>query len=83
MSALFSCREAVRLANAGFDRHLSVRERTELRLHLLMCGACRAYGRQVATLERLIRTHARVDAGPDEGLSPEARERIRRALRGG
>ena len=81
MSAAFSCREASRLATEALDHPLSFRGRVELRFHLAMCSACRAYRRQVTSLERLIRGHAQVDPDNSETLTPEAKERIRQALR--
>lgn len=79
MIAPFSCRKAVRLANAAMDRPLRWSSRLELRLHLAMCSACRAYRRQAILLDRMIRQHQGNDL-PDP-LPPEARERIRQALR--
>lgn len=81
MSAIFSCREAVRLATEAIDRPLGLRRRVVLRVHLLMCGACRAYRRQVGALDRLVRQRAGAEPGLDDLLTPEARERIRQALR--
>lgn len=82
MSAIFSCREAVRLATEALDSPLSMRGRIELRMHLAMCSACRAYRRQVGALDRLVRGRGRnPESDLDEVLTPEARERIRLALR--
>lgn len=82
MSAIFSCREAVRLASEALDRPLGVRQRMALRMHLAMCAACRAYQHQIATLDRLVRGRATAEPPEGERLSDEARERIRRALQG-
>lgn len=83
MSAMFSCREAVRLASEALDHPLTLRRRIELRVHLAMCDACRSYRRQVGALDRLVRSRPRREDDLDAALTPEARERIRRALRGG
>lgn len=80
MSSLFSCREAVRLASEALDHPLGLRRRMELRVHLAMCSACRAYRRQIGLLDRLVRGR-RPDADQEIVLTPEARERIRQALR--
>ena len=82
MTAMFACREAVRLATEAIDHPLSFRGRVELRVHLALCGACRAYRRQVIALDRLVRgrTASAVES-LDDVLTPEARERIRRALK--
>lgn len=81
MSAVFSCREAVHLANQALEVPLSWRKRWELRVHLAMCQACRRYRRQMSALDRLIRGRA-PDETPDVVLTPGARARISRALRG-
>ncbi len=52
---MLTCKEAARLISEGLDRKLSLRQRMSLRLHLIMCGACSAYRRQVETLNRVVR----------------------------
>lgn len=82
MSALFSCREASRLASTAIDRPLPFTRRVELRLHLAMCAACRAYRRQLITLDRLVRGRiASEEEDREIRLDPEARRRIAEALR--
>ena len=82
MSAIFSCREASRLASTAIDRPLPFVRRVELRLHLAMCAACRAYRRQINTIDRLVggRT-SRLENDSEIRLDPEARQRIAKALR--
>lgn len=41
-----SCREASRLISESLDRKLTRRERWSLRLHTVLCGACRRFARQ-------------------------------------
>jgi predicted anti-sigma-YlaC factor YlaD len=82
MSAVNSCREAARLASRAIDGPLPFSSRLALRLHLAMCSACRVYRRQIGQIDRLVR--GRDAAAPDDvqlQLSPEARERISKALR--
>ncbi|MGP8198075.1 MAG: zf-HC2 domain-containing protein [Limisphaerales bacterium] len=79
-----SCKEAIRLQSAALDRKLTPTERFGLRLHLVLCQWCRAYGRQVAFLRSAARELAQDDRHPQlQALSPEARERIKRILRSG
>jgi len=47
---MLSCREATRLLSDAQDRRLSVAERVQLRLHVLMCGGCRRFGLQLGRL---------------------------------
>lgn len=82
MSAIFSCREASRLASTAVDRPLPFARRVELRLHLAMCAACRAYRRQIRAIDRLLRGRtARIEEDREIRLDPEARRRIAEALR--
>jgi len=52
---MLTCKETARLVSEGLDRKLSLWQRMNLRLHLMMCGACSAYRRQVETLHRIVR----------------------------
>jgi predicted anti-sigma-YlaC factor YlaD len=52
---MLTCKETARLVSEGLDRKLSLWQRMNLRLHLMMCGACSAYRRQVETLNRIVR----------------------------
>lgn len=78
-----SCRRATFLISTSLDRPLTRRERLGLRIHLIVCPACRRYRKQVRRLRAFI-------AGiPRGGLpvsflktqfSPEARDRMIAAL---
>lgn len=82
MSAIFSCREASRLASTAVDRPLPIAKRLQLGMHLAMCSACRAYRRQIRSLDRLLRGRAAHEAEDQEiRLDAEARKRISEALR--
>ncbi len=76
-----TCREVSRLQSYSLDHPLSLPRRFGLRLHLLVCKWCRRYGKQIRLLRRAAHDHpqAVTDAVP-RSLSPEARERLRRAL---
>ncbi len=83
MSAVFSCREAARLASEAQDHALPMRQRMELRMHILMCAACRAYERQIIFIDSVFRLrarHGKPDLPTSEGLDAAARERIRARL---
>lgn len=47
-----SCEESTRLMSEAMERPLSRAERLALRWHLLMCGACRRFERQLDWLRR-------------------------------
>jgi hypothetical protein len=77
-----SCKEAIRLQSAALDRKLTLRERFGLRFHLVLCKWCRTYGKQIMFLRSAAREHAQDDPhSPQQALSSEARERIKRMLR--
>lgn len=82
---MLSCREVTRLVSDGLERELPLRERMQLRLHVMMCRSCSAYRRQIRVLDRLFRGHGgEQTATPGEngtGLSAEAKERIKAAVR--
>ena len=78
---MLNCKETTHLISMGLDRKLSLRQRMNLRLHLLMCSACSAYQKQINMLNRLIRRRfADVSMGgaADEGSAcpDEAKRRI-------
>lgn len=81
---MISCKEASELISQSMDRRLSFAERVRIRIHLLACQACTQYGKQL----RFLRLAAsRFSKGMEHGeqessrLSPEARERIKKALK--
>ncbi len=80
---MLSCQEASRLASEGLDRKLPSLQRWRLRLHLLLCSACRAYKREIEGIHRLIRarfTEGQRTHGEGSSLSDASRERIKRRL---
>ena len=76
-----NCREAARAQSEALDHPLSPARRFGLQLHLLMCRWCRRYGNQIRFLKNAAHDHVekQTEAAPLK-LSPEARERIKRAL---
>ena len=46
------CREAAKLLSQAMDARLPLWQRAALRLHLAICDACTAFGRQLAQLRR-------------------------------
>lgn len=84
---IFSCQQASRMVSESMDRTLTFRERMTLRMHLLMCSFCTRFSHQLRFLRRAAehfsRAHQDSSLAPDETLSVEARQRIRRALADG
>jgi hypothetical protein len=54
---VIDCKEASRLLSQAQERPLELRERARLRLHLLMCGMCREFERQLAVLRAAMRRY--------------------------
>jgi predicted anti-sigma-YlaC factor YlaD len=79
-----SCRDVSRLVSESLDRRLPAGQRLLVAGHLLICSACRRFRRQLVTLTAFLR--GALAAGRDDALaaraelSPEARERMRRAI---
>lgn len=56
---MMRCREVARLLSAGETSELPWRRRFAVRLHLMMCGHCSRFARQLAWLGRTARDLAR------------------------
>ncbi|MDB5761141.1 MAG: hypothetical protein JWQ21_136 [Herminiimonas sp.] len=50
-----TCKEVHRLTSESLDRDLSPIERIRMRVHLLVCDACRTFGGQMDLLHRAMR----------------------------
>jgi len=75
-----NCKEAVRLQSEALDRPLTSLQPIGLRIHLALCVWCAGYGKQII----ILRTAAQLsDHEPNQSLSSEARERIKRTLQTG
>ncbi|MYM64454.1 zf-HC2 domain-containing protein [Pseudomaricurvus sp. HS19] len=53
------CRGATRLMSDALERPLTAAEKMALRTHLLMCGSCRNFSRQVVALRDFARHFSR------------------------
>ena len=49
------CKDVARILSDGLDAEMDAGERTRLRLHLVICGACRNVEQQFDLLRRLVR----------------------------
>jgi len=79
----YSCAEATRLISDAMDRSLPVGGRIKLRAHLFICRFCDRYRRQLQFLRAAVRWDISRLVEPQtdpSGLSPEAKERLRRRL---
>jgi hypothetical protein len=79
---MLSCKEVARLASDGLDQEMSLGKRFGMRLHMMMCGPCARYVKQLKQLRLLFSRYAK--EGPhthgESGLPDDARERISRTV---
>jgi hypothetical protein len=77
-----NCEQAARLQSESLDLRLPWRQRTGLRIHLMLCQWCRRYAQHLEFLRHAAREYkSRVPEQTQVTLGVEARERIQRALR--
>jgi predicted anti-sigma-YlaC factor YlaD len=80
------CQEAAELVSSSMDGELSAVERWAVRLHLLICRACRRYRRQIQVLRKLLedaKTQSEAgDALPGESIPQDLQDRLRAMLEG-
>jgi predicted anti-sigma-YlaC factor YlaD len=77
-----TCRDAAPLISHAMDRRLEKPEHAALRVHLAICPNCRRYRRQLMLLRRALMLLAGMQPPPPaDALPPEARSRIRQAVR--
>ncbi len=79
---MLSCKDVTRKISQAQDRRLTFRERLSIRLHLLICYACRRFVKQVTILtavsQRLLSDDSK--SGAVDTLTDSARHRIRDRL---
>lgn len=51
-----TCREVQRLLSDSMDRPLPLGQRSRMRVHLLMCGACTRFRAQLTLLRQAMRS---------------------------
>jgi len=79
--AFSTCREATELIGRSLQTRLGIRERVKVRLHLLVCNACRNYLSNLKFMKEVFEDPLLSDAATaEDALSDEARERIARSL---
>jgi hypothetical protein len=74
---MLTCKEVSRLVSETLDRRLPFGQRVAMRLHLLMCHACKAYKKRLILLQNILRLYAAGKGlNPEIKLSAKARDRI-------
>ncbi len=78
---MISCKKAAKLICEGLDRPLSFWERVQLRFHVMMCSACKAFQKQNEALLQVFEQRFQALSAPQmEALSEEACERLKRRI---
>ncbi len=65
----------------SFERKLSLRERISMRMHMLVCGACRNYLSNLKVMREIFEEPLLSTSHGDERLKDESRSRIAKNLR--
>ncbi len=76
---MLTCREVTKLVSESMESRLSWRKRIGMRIHFMMCVSCARYRRQILLIHELIRDYLSPEG--DDHLSPESRERMKRAIK--
>ncbi|MBT3784836.1 zf-HC2 domain-containing protein [bacterium] len=82
---MLSCEEVARLVSESLDRHLSLSERTKMKIHHLVCSTCKKHQKQILFLQKALQRFCSDDSGvefseADLKLSEEGKLRIKEAL---
>ena len=81
---MLRCKQITQLISESLDGQLTWPQRIQLWMHLLMCGLCSGFRKDVLHLHREARRQAQEIehdlTGQDVKLSEESRQRIKREL---
>ncbi|MCB9559785.1 MAG: hypothetical protein H6708_05200 [Kofleriaceae bacterium] len=75
---MMTCRDATALASHQLGGTPSVRQRLALRVHLLMCGACRRAARQLRATVALLHAIGHDEPGPSAAREAALLDAFRR-----
>lgn len=77
-----TCKEVTRMASDAMERKLSLRQRIDFKLHLLICSLCMRYVKQLEMMREIAHQHPeKSEAAAATKLPPASRERMKQALR--
>lgn len=80
---MLCCKDVSQKFSESMDRKLPFHHRMFIRIHMLMCKYCSRFRRQLLLLRKFGRSDKITGMSQDfsTGLSPQARERIKAALK--
>ncbi|HEX9741466.1 MAG TPA: zf-HC2 domain-containing protein [Nitrospiraceae bacterium] len=80
-----TCQEVTELFSESLDRSLPLGQRLSLRVHFSICKWCARYKQQLLFIRHAVRSHPDELVSGDQPvpptLTPETRERLKRAIR--
>jgi hypothetical protein len=79
-----TCKEVTRMASDTMERKLPLRQRLDMKLHLLICTMCMRYVKQLQFMHDAIQQHAaQIETGATSPLTlpDDARERMKQRLK--
>ena len=69
---MINCKQASQFISASLDRHLTLRERFALKLHLLLCKYCKRFSQQLQSMRVAMTLLARSIENDTSIMMPEA-----------
>jgi predicted anti-sigma-YlaC factor YlaD len=63
---MLNCRHATQLLSEAQERKLGPYEALSLKMHVMMCSACRNFGDQMQALRHFARAYARGESRDDD-----------------
>ncbi len=72
-----NCREITELIERGSEERLPLRQRIEVKVHLMMCKLCRNFAKDTAFLDRLLK---KIDNFQQTQLTPSEKKQIKREV---
>lgn len=85
---MLNCKDMTKVISDSLDRKITLRQRMELWMHIMMCGLCRRFRSNALAIRKKVReTSAQpseIATAPepeDTPLSPAARKRIAAAMK--
>ena len=76
-----TCEVIIEQLSRSMDSSLPLTVRLKVKIHLMMCRLCRAYGNQIVFVRKAAREAMQAGHLPEQSLSAEAKERIKIRLR--
>ena len=74
---IVSCQEATRLASLKMERRLSIKEKIDLQLHLMVCDLCVSFNKHINGLRVILRSYT---PQGEKQLSTDSKNQLKTAI---